>query len=1607
MTKSLLFFNRCFNKQRLKNFILWFFSKYGAQETIQLIENLKKIGFQYATEAGISIGIDDLKIPRLKTKVIEIVEKKNQIIEINYLKGNLTELEKQQQFVEEWNLVSNKLKNNVIQFFKTTDIFNPIYMMAFSGARGNISQVRQLVAMRGLMVDPQGQVLDFPIRSNFREGLNLTEYIISCYGARKGVVDTALRTATSGYLTRRLVDVAQQVIIGQRDCQTSRGITITNLLDGSKMLLPIQDRLIGRILLKDVFMFNPDKKNRYKIGFKNQEISSRLSLKLSKLEKPIFLRSPLTCHSKNAVCQMCYGWSLASSNIVSIGEAVGVLAAQSIGEPGTQLTMRTFHTGGVFTGGFIDQLFAPFDGVVEYLDPFQGLLVRTLNGQIGFLTKTEGRLQVKRHISINSDKKQFHPLSLISQYKSNLINYKNVDNFLLRIKQLDSQFKNKKKFANYFLIFNIPIFTILLIRHSSFVFEKDLIAELSSPSFLENQLQETEQDIFSPSSGQIFFEDLVLIEKITRDGNLQRMTYGLGSIWIITGFVWNKIFDKQSILEHGDLIEFSVPVQKLKILMENSYSFDLNLSYSIQKLKCFKANSFSIKNQCKISKFESLKNFLIKRSFFDFDFQKIQYRNFQYFILFNLKNKLLNKKRFSFIHFLTYRNEYRQKKHFSWNLNTQNIGLNFHFNQKLFPFYWSSKKQKPNFYLFSIYSLSKNLSRRFFFYPDSIYKIQSKLQQALFSRKKTILEPSKLFWIDFIEPIPLNKKTTFFKFYNWFFYTKIQKDQKEYFELPSKNKISFGLKSSIFKSRALKLLFISKVREKKILKNFFHKNKIFNSIYFIYLDQLKLKDINNKIDWVSTFQSFLILLNRQGSFNFQLFTSWSIDKYFIKENKSINHPFNLKTNPNDLYYLEQKLNWKVELGNVYKLKTIKNFTKPLLLNKTLTVYLSTRSSLLAFYIMQGFYISFYKTNQSSLETKNIKIGFKSKFKINLIPNLNLINYRKKIKHPIISKDLFFQKLISYLHKKHFLKYNFKKSQKFLHWPYMPKTLNWLSSFGFILQKGSIGLDGVRFDNHEIMVDFIQFHSSKNLKKNFNNDSFYNHIINRNKRFLISSKSVSNLILFQKIYNNIDQKHIFLSKNLLKQISFSHDERISLILNSIHHYYHYFKRSVINPKMASNQYVIFNSITPKKNSLFQKTNFFYNYPLKILIKWDSYLFLNSYSPFYKPIQKSFVFKNSQRNGERLNKKFNLKDFSILFHNSPKRLHFSRIKKLDLQTFDFKIRKKSNIFTKFYSIFRPNGFKNMIIITTFINTKNGEVISVKDKKKITFIILNQSILKSLSFEQSSPLINQNNLKIGKLIRFGDKFGKDQIITRSGQIIYIDKYKFIIRKAIPFLITSRSLLNVYQNEIIEKNTHLFTFFYHKIKTGDIIQGIPKIEEFFEARSTRDGMPLLKNLHSQIKHLFNSYSTTFSLFEATQKSFETIQYIIIDEIQKIYCSQGVYIADKHLEIIVRQMTSKVQILEGGQTGLLAGELIEFSWIRLIHEKFRNREILYEPIILGITKSSLETESFISAASFQETTRILSRAAIQNKIDFVRGLKQNVILGNLIPSGTGFLPFN
>src|SRR6202007_3016118 len=323
--------------------------KFGLSITVTMLDRVKSLGFLYATRAGISIGIDDMIVPGEKAGLVRNAEKEVIDVVSQYQEGAITHGERYNKIVEIWSKVTERVSEEMFKRMEEDDrtgrYLNPIYIMADSGARGSKQQIRQLSGMRGLMAKPSGEVIESPITSNFREGLNVLQYFISTHGARKGLADTALKTADSGYLTRRLVDVAQDVIINERDCGTTDGIYVEPIIEAGVEVEPLRDRIVGRVSLERIKDFEGAV-----IVDVNQEITEELAnqIQAAGIER-VRIRSVLTCESRRGVCALCYGRNLASGRMVELGEAVGVIAAQSIGEPGTQLTMRTFHIGGTAT----------------------------------------------------------------------------------------------------------------------------------------------------------------------------------------------------------------------------------------------------------------------------------------------------------------------------------------------------------------------------------------------------------------------------------------------------------------------------------------------------------------------------------------------------------------------------------------------------------------------------------------------------------------------------------------------------------------------------------------------------------------------------------------------------------------------------------------------------------------------------------------------------------------------------------------------------------------------------------------------------------------------------------------------------------------------------------------------------------------------------------------------------------------------------------------------------------------------------------------------------------------------------------------------------------
>jgi DNA-directed RNA polymerase subunit beta' len=390
--EALPYFNEIVDRAGLKKIVAGLIRRYGNEDTAQVLDAIKRLGFRYATQSGTTIAISDITMPTSKNEILKVADDEVQRIERDYRRGLITDDERYNEVIEVWTKAKDLVTKAVASVL---DPFGPVAMMAQSGAKGNIQQISQMSGMRGLMADPSGRIIELPIRSSFRDGLTVLEYFLSTHGARKGLADTAIRTADSGYLTRRLIDVSQNVIVYEEDCGTELGIWINDLVEPARRDLRLA-QLPGRVLARDLI----DEATGEVVAERNTVIDEEVrDLIGAAREVPqMYLRSPLTCEARHGICQYCYGWHLGTRRMVAVGDAVGIVAAQSIGEPGTQLTMRTFHTGGVagidITSGLprVEELFearvpkgkailAELDGVVELQRTEDSRIIKVISRQ--------------------------------------------------------------------------------------------------------------------------------------------------------------------------------------------------------------------------------------------------------------------------------------------------------------------------------------------------------------------------------------------------------------------------------------------------------------------------------------------------------------------------------------------------------------------------------------------------------------------------------------------------------------------------------------------------------------------------------------------------------------------------------------------------------------------------------------------------------------------------------------------------------------------------------------------------------------------------------------------------------------------------------------------------------------------------------------------------------------------------------------------------------------------------------------------------------------------------------------------------------------------------
>lgn len=1226
-----IFRNRVVDKGQLRQLISWAFTNYGTARTAQVADLLKDLGFRFATRAGVSISVDDLQIPPTKRELLEAAEETIRETEERYTRGEITEVERFQKVIDTWNGTSEELKDEVVRHFRSNNPLNSVYMMAFSGARGNISQVRQLVGMRGLMADPQGEIIDLPIKTNFREGLTVTEYIISSYGARKGLVDTALRTADSGYLTRRLVDVSQDVIIRELDCGTVRGIPLRSMKDGDRVLIKLKTRLLGRVAAADVI--HPQ--TGEVLAARNQPFSDELAEVLdSAAVEEVMVRSPLTCEATRSVCQHCYGWSLAHAKMVDIGEAVGIIAAQSIGEPGTQLTMRTFHTGGVFTGEMARQERARFEGTVRFPKKLRTRAFRTRHGEDALVVDSVASTEVL----LEGTDGQKQPFS-ISQGST------------------------------------------LLVRDGQKVKAGQILAEVPLTGRARKTTEKAAKDVASDIAGEVRFADLVPEEKKDRQGNTTRIAQRGGLLWILSGEVYNLPPGAEPVVKNGDGVTMGGVIAETKLVTEHGGIVRLpqeTEGKGGREVEIITAQVVLDQARVRSESHQGRDQYLIETS-----------------------------------------------------------------HNQLF-----SLKATPGTKVTNGQVVAELIDDRYHTQTGGIIKY-SGVEVAKRGKAKQgyeVVKGGTLLWIP-EEAHEVNKDISLLLVEDGQFVEAGTEVVKDIF-CQSNGVVEVTQKNDILREIVIKP----------------------GDIHMI-----------DNPDAIATREAFLANPGQELM-------------------PGLVAP--------ELRYVEYV---ESPEGPALLLRPVEEFPVP------------------------------DEPSVPSQESINEESG-------------------RSIRLRAVQR--------------------------------MPYK------------------DGERV------------------------------------------KSVEGLELLKiQLVLEIDKD----APQLAADIELKPDET--------------------DPEVLRLQLVIIEPLVIRRD-----------------IAAD-------------PTQGSTHTRILVKHGDQI---------------AP----------------------------------------GAVVARTEIQCKEtGEVRGIREGMEAIRRIL---VVRDVDL-QTVPTNGTPTVKVGELVVAGTQIAPNTILEESGQVVHVGDNQITLRLARPYRVSPGAVLHIDDGDLVQRGDHLVLLVFERTKTGDIIQGLPRIEELLEARKPKEACVLAErsgtaqvvydedddsvdvkvietdgvineynltpgqnliisdgqdvvagerltdgpaNPHELLEILFKANRETLGVHDAALLSLREVQTFLVSEVQSVYQSQGIDISDKHIEVVVRQMTSKARVDDGGDTTMLPGELVELYQVEQVNEAMSitgGAPAEYTPVLLGITKASLNTDSFISAASFQETTRVLTEAAIEGKSDWLRGLKENVIIGRLIPAGTGF----
>nr|YP_010388900.1 RNA polymerase beta'' subunit [Limnophila sessiliflora]UPQ44135.1 RNA polymerase beta'' subunit [Limnophila sessiliflora] len=1314
---NLVFHNKVIDGTAMKRLISRLIDHFGMAYTSHILDQVKTLGFQQATATSISLGIDDLLTIPSKRWLVQDAEQQSFILEKHHRYGNVNAVEKLRQSIEIWYATSEYLRQEMNPNFRMTDPYNPVHIMSFSGARGNASQVHQLVGMRGLMSDPQGQMIDLPIQSNLREGLSLTEYIISCYGARKGVVDTAVRTSDAGYLTRRLVEVVQHIVVRRTDCGTLRGISVSPQNGMVPERIFIQT-LIGRVLADDIYI------GTRCISTRNQDIGIGLVNRfLTFRAQPIVIRTPFTCRSTSWICRLCYGRSPTHGNLVELGEAVGIIAGQSIGEPGTQLTLRTFHTGGVFTGGTAEHVRAPSNGKIKFNEDLVHP-TRTRHGHPAFLCS------IDLYVTIESEDMR-HNVHILPQ-------------------------------------------SFLLVQNGQYVESEQVIAEIRAGTSTLNFKEKVRKHIYSDSDGEMHWSTDVY--------HAPEFTYGNVHLLPKTSHLW---------------ILLGEPCGSSIVLL-SFYKDQDQMSAHSRSVKRRSTSNLSGTNGKKF-----------------------------------LTSNLLGKK----------------------------------------------EDRIPDY---------------------------SDLSRIISTGHCNFIDPTILY------------------------------QHSDLFSKRRRNRFIIPLQS--IQERANELMSPSGISIEIPINAIFRRNGI-----LAYFDDPRYRRTSSGITKYGTLEIHSIVKNEdlieyQGGREFRPKYQTKVDRFFFI--------------PEEVH------------------------------------------------ILPGF--------SSVMVRNNSIIGVDTQITLNIRSRVSGLvrveRKKKKIELKIFSGDIYFPGETDKISRHSGVlippgagKQNFKESKKWKNWIYVQRITPSKKKY-FVLVRPVVTYqitDGINlatifsqdpsqeWDNVKLrVVNYILYGNGKPIRgiSATNIQLVRTCLVLNWDQDKKSSSSQEARASFVEIRANGLIRHflrIHLVKSPISYIGKRNDPSGSgLLSDNESDCTNSNPFSSIYPKARMQQPLDQNQRTI--HMLFNRNTGF-----------ESLIILSSSNCFRMGLFNDVKYHNGRKESIKITKDpripiknllgllgtdiqiANVYSFShLLTHNKILVNNFANVK----QTFQV-IKFKYCLIDENEKVSNPNDPCSNVIFNLNWDGENPN----HYQETATIMSLGQFICENLCIAQNAPH------------------------QKSGQVIFVQVDSVVIRSAKPYLATPGATVHGHYGEILYEGDTLITFIYEKSRSGDITQGLPKVEQVLEVRSIDSiSMNLEKRVEGWNERITRILGMSWAFLIGAELTIVQSRISLVNKIQKVYRSQGVQIHNRHIEIIVRQITSKVLVSEDGMSNVFSpGELIGLLRAERMGRALEEA-VCYQAILLGITKASLNTQSFISEASFQETARVLAKAALRGRIDWLKGLKENVVLGGMIPVGTG-----